>query len=773
MSLLQEKYNRESFLSFLSDRFLPEDFREDIQKIDSSYHKYFASDIYKLGKCQSLGLEVFEIHHTSVNDARVGIAKDAFQTLVHHSYCNRALVAFVPSTGHQWRFSLIHAEIQMDDNDTRIRRSYSNPRRFSFLLGEDSLSKTPTQFLIEKGRVRQRTEGNKTISPWDDLLMRFSIEALTKDFYKKLYNWYLWAIDKRSGVYFPNNIDTDQDDRDDLEIKIIRLITRMLFVWFIKQKQLVPGNLFDVDYLKKILRDFIPEAMDNGDYYNAIIQNLFFATLNQEIEGRKLLVTYKGMTSYYSNKQLYRDIDKSYFTFPIEEREQKIVDLFKDVPYLNGGLFECLDKYELDESGEKLKQVTNYDGFSHSNTKSPNGNFKKKAFIPNNLFFAEEHTEVVTVKEATATHPEETINIAVMGLLELFKQYNFTVEENTAIDKEVSLDPELLGRVFENLLAAYNPETQESARNSTGSFYTPREIVDYMVDETLIAYLSDKCGNNADEMRILIKDTITTQKVNNPEKVIKDLKKIKILDPACGSGAFPMGALLKITDIIERLTPIGEFNRYETKLDIIKNCIYGVDIQAIAMLICKLRFFISLICDCEKDNSKSNFGILPLPNLETKFVAANSLLPAKVKQFDDDWTRDEHLIKLQQNLLDLRLGIFDLRTHNAKVNNKKADHALCKEVEAYIKQHAAKPDEMIIADLQQKIVEYEAELPSYAEDILVASQGSQLSLFDDSRVTILTNLNKEKRDELLKRIREAKEHIQREINKAQLPGFEQ
>ena len=91
-----------------------------------------------------------------------------------------------------------------------------------------------------------------------------------------------------------------------------------------------------------------------------------------------------------------------------------------------------------------------------------------------------------------------------------------------------------------------------------------------------------------------------------------------------------MGILLKITDIIEKLTPEEHFNRYQTKLDIIKNCIYGVDIQAIAMLICKLRFFISLICDCDKDETKPNFGIIPLPNLETKFVAANSLLLPKV-----------------------------------------------------------------------------------------------------------------------------------------------
>ena len=230
MSLFQKPYNRDAFVYFLSDSFLPEDFRTNTQRVDLSFTSNFTTEVYKLGECPSLELDIFEIHHTSVNDARVGIAKDAFKTLLRYSYRNRALVAFVPAKGNQWRFSLIQAEIQLDENDSRIRRSYSNPRRFSFLLGENALIKTPTQFLIEKGRVRLRNEGNKSLTPWEDLLHRFSIEALTKDFYDKLFNWYLWAKDKRSGVYFPNNIDTDQDDRDDLEIKIIRLITRMLFV---------------------------------------------------------------------------------------------------------------------------------------------------------------------------------------------------------------------------------------------------------------------------------------------------------------------------------------------------------------------------------------------------------------------------------------------------------------------------------------------------------------------------------------------------------------
>lgn len=214
-----------------------------------------------------------------------------------------------------------------------------------------------------------------------------------------------------------------------------------------------------------------------------------------------------------------------------------------------------------------------------------------------------------------------------MGLIHIFEQYNFTIEENSPTDTEISLDPELLGHVFENLLASYNEETQKTARKSTGSFYTPREIVNYMVNEAIITYLLQKKYEET-AIRLLVEQGDASA-IDCPEKMISDIKAMTILDPACGSGAFPMGFLLRMTELIELLSA-NDFDKYQTKLDIIRNCIYGVDIQPIAMLICKLRFFISLICDSEKNPSKENFGITPLPNLETKFIAANTLRSAEV-----------------------------------------------------------------------------------------------------------------------------------------------
>ena len=252
------------------------------------------------------------------------------------------------------------------------------------------------------------------------------------------------------------------------------------------------------------------------------------------------------------------------------------------------------------------------------------------------------------------------------------KSYNFTVEENTPFDQDVSLDPELLGKVFENLLASYNPETQTTARKQTGSFYTPREIVQYMVDESLVAHLNRTVGDDLEaEYRKLIQYTDEEPNLTDEQRkaILQSIYQCKVLDPACGSGAFPMGMLQQMVHILNQVDPdnkewkemmvsntISEtseaylnatdderkemvadiersFNEdvnrpdYARKLYLIENCIYGVDIQPIAIQISKLRFFISLVVDQKTNNNPvDNFGIRPLPNLEAKFVAANTLI---------------------------------------------------------------------------------------------------------------------------------------------------
>ena len=256
-------------------------------------------------------------------------------------------------------------------------------------------------------------------------------------------------------------------------------------------------------------------------------------------------------------------------------------------------------------------------------------------------------------------------------MISILGRYNFTIEENSPEEQQVALDPELLGKVFENLLGAYNPETKETARNQSGSFYTPREIVNYMVDESLIAYLGD-----SELIRSIFNNNFTfdESKVDEYNKIADKLKSVKVLDPACGSGAFPMGLLNRMIDILERISP--DESIYDLKLFIIENCLYGSDIQSIAAQITKLRFFISLICDCEKDVSKPNFGIPTLPNLETKFVSANSLIAKKERAAQGILFENPDIEITKNELHEIRHQHFSAKSASTKHRLREKDQAL-------------------------------------------------------------------------------------------------
>lgn len=240
-------------------------------------------------------------------------------------------------------------------------------------------------------------------------------------------------------------------------------------------------------------------------------------------------------------------------------------------------------------------------------------------------------------------------------LFQRLRHYNFTTDESTSAFQQVAIDPEMLGRIFENLLAEQREETGEQARKAKGAFYTPREIVDYMCRESLRHYLQSHFAGNADA-HTRINDLIDKKEHDwrdqqkNYRDNLKDYKyellraldNLKIVDPACGSGAFPMGMLALLVEVYERLD--HRFDPYKQKLAIIKNTIYGVDIEPMAVEISRLRAWLSIVINETK--------IDPLPNLDFKFVCANSLLPLddnKQTQMED--SADE-LAKEMQSIRD-------------------------------------------------------------------------------------------------------------------------
>jgi adenine-specific DNA-methyltransferase len=534
---------------------------------------------------------------------------------------------------------------------------------------------------------------------WEKVL---DTSALNKKFFLEVADWYFWAVDKVKFPSPPAPLPGGEGRHAEAskEMSVIRLITRLIFVWFIKEKGLVPPELFDERRLKELLYFNDPQK---SSFYKAILQNLFFATLNTEMgAGRKFRIRNinpNGLDGNHGVTTLYRY--EQQFKAP-----QEALKLFANIPFLNGGLFECLDKSE-----EKIY----IDGFSDTPKNQPS--------VPDELFFGPEHPVDLSAAYGDTRRSREKVR----GLIHIFNDYKFTIEENTPIEEEIALDPELLGKVFENLLAAYNPETGATARKQTGSFYTPREIVNYMVDEALIAYLEnaltpttlpEEVGQRLREkLRHLFAYNNQDPLFNETEilKLIEAINNLKALDPACGSGAFPMGLLHKLVFILKKLDPdntrwrefqiskVADFpelvtqvedafknnhDDYGRKLYLIQNCIYGVDIQPIAVQIAKLRVFISLVVEQKVDDSKPNRGIQPLPNLETKFIAANTLIGLQKPEAGKETAMSFGDLLYQgkrDELTEVRKRYFSARTPATKAKYREQDKKLRDELAELLK----------------------------------------------------------------------------------------
>lgn len=355
---------------------------------------------------------------------------------------------------------------------------------------------------------------------------------------------------------------------------------------------------------------FNAKGSDATDYYRGSLERLFFLTLNTPIDERDEL-------HKQHQKQLFPDI--------VEEQQPSLFKTDQKTPYLNGGLFE-----------------------PHEND-----------------WFQDE----------TLTLPEGFF----VNLYSHFEEFNFTTDESSPEYEQIAIDPEMLGRVFESLLATQIDETGKKATKAKGTFYTPREIVSYMCKEALRNYFYDAVNNDeniksAVDGLLDTSDSVWAKAGTNSRRdtlksyrtiIIDALDKITVLDPACGSGAFPMGMLQLFIKIYERLE--GRFDPYKTKLQIIQNNIFGVDIEPMAVEIARLRAWLSLIVDEEDSRS-----VEPLPNLDFKFVCANSLMPL-------DGDKQASLLgdnELHSKLKDLRDKYFNARKPESKKKLQKDFYGL-------------------------------------------------------------------------------------------------
>ena len=580
--ILKHEYHIDNYLYMVKELILP-DFVSDEHEV--IFNNNIFESVTQLGYSSKCEVSVFEVLlKEGAQNRRVTITQEMFRILRGQGVSN-AIVAFSNADKRNYRLSLLTSKYEFDGN--KIVKVLSNPRRYSYSLGYGTKTKTAYDFLISKGKVHSL----------DELIGRFSIEIVNKHFYNEIASSFTKLIGgKRDGKTFEKELNiysvTNQNKYAEFAV---RLIGRIVFCWFLKEKKSENGI------------PLIPEKMlsaaaiaESSNYYHDVLEPLFFELLNTNQNRRK-------------------------GKFAQE-------DIYKQIPYLNGGLFSphLDDKY-------KYSPATQTGQYG-----------------------------IVTIPNEWFDH-----------FFSVLSQYNFTVDENTSYDIELSIDPEMLGRIFENLLAEINPETGENAKKSTGSFYTPRDIVDYMVDNSIFEYLKSKTAIDDTRLKALISyskddDDIAVFTKEEKKAIINALYTITVLDPACGSGAFPIGMLQKIVYMLQEIDPEAnlwfdkatenvsflikkEFEKkfnagsldYIRKLSVIQNSIFGVDIQPIAVEIARLRCFLSLVIEEKVMDTEFNRGINPLPSLDFKFIIANSLIPLEESKQISLFENQDHIEELK------------------------------------------------------------------------------------------------------------------------------
>ncbi|MBU2564243.1 N-6 DNA methylase [Patescibacteria group bacterium] len=423
-----------------------------------------------------------------------------------------------------------------------------------------------------------------------------------------------------------------QDDSNDPTLKELEeafSVEKVTKEFFERYRDLFWGLKEGLDEIIKkdsaIKKDFVQKKVDSVDFAKKLLGQIVFLYFLQKKgwfgvgrnenwgTGPKDFLRQLFEKKHADYKNFFNDVLEPLFYEVLRlERPKDYYAQFKcRIPFLNGGLFDPLNDYDWQDTDIELL---------------------------NELFSNNEKTKQGDIGT---------------GILDVFDRYNFTVKEDEPLEKEVAVDPEMLGKVFENLLEVKD-------RKSRGTYYTPREVVHYMCRESLTYYLVTELEGKVSkedietmikygeavieyESRVVNEGRETdrysfslSENIRKHAKLIDEkLKSIRVCDPAVGSGAFPVGMMKEIIRTRNVLTPYigkdGERNPYNFKRHAIQNCLYGVDIDQGAVEIAKLRLWLSLVVD-EEDRKT----IQPLPNLNYKIVHGDSLLSIEKTLFNQE-----------------------------------------------------------------------------------------------------------------------------------------
>ena len=550
-----------------------------------------------------------------------------------------------------WRISFVKLDYLTDIDG--IHEELTSAKRYSYLIEPGLHNHTAVE------QLSKLYDDNKKAT-LKDIENVFSVEVVTDEFFKMYKEKYLDLKEllEKDANFISEAQRLDIDIHDFSEEFAKKLMGQISFLYFLQKKgwlgvKIVPQNISKIE-LREIYRRQDEETRNiiNKVYKSnnklMVLSSRALKTLSNE-DSEKLACSFKNTiyddewgtgtktfirtifdTAINNEFNFFNEYLEPLFYNALNQKRgsTEYYQLFNcKIPFLNGGLFEPIYKYDWKNVNVQIS----------------------------NEFFSNKDKN---------------------GLLDLFDIYNFTINEDEPLEKEVAVDPEMLGKIFENLL-----EVKE--RRSKGAFYTPREIVHYMCQESLINYLSNEIKIPIEDIDIfikygeIIKDVdINVNKeenykmpqtiINNLEKIDRALENVTIADPAVGSGAFPLGMLNEIVKarsiIVEYITKdLNEWKKedfirenkrdlYNLKKNAMKKSIFAVDIEPSAVDITKLRLWLSLVVDSDVKTVNT------LPNLDYNIMVGNSLVDEYkgIKLFDEELLKDKPKRRIEHKSSQIR-----------------------------------------------------------------------------------------------------------------------
>lgn len=678
LEILEQEFNRENFCDFIKD--LLNLNSEDIvngkeQNAGTELYRNYIDKSqlyakYKDDKKRTIGIIIIKLKNNKNPANARTLQRNFIAHLLNYYELDASITAIYSDTDDTWRLSFVKQELEIEVG--KLKTKVSPAKRYSYLFGKDEPNHTAKEQLLEL------LENNIKKYSVEEIEEKFSVEKVTKDFFEKYKENYL----KLKETLEKNDEFISESKRCDFTAEEFtkKLMGQIVFIYFLQKKgwlgvKLVPSKLsineFDEIYNKqdilgkkildtyyisynggKIVKKELLEKLKENEQELETLSDIFVDTKYDKEwgTGEKRFIRTIFENCKNRNKNFFDDYLEPFFYNGLNhKRKNQYFSVFNcKIPFLNGGLFEPLDNYKWEIAKFNIK----------------------------NEIFSNDDDD---------------------GILDFFDRYNFTMNEEEPLEKDVAVDPEMLGKIFENLLDVKD-------RKSKGAFYTPREIVHYMCQESLANYLVNKVGVDYKEIKEFIqygemirdvdlkeatKDDYLVGKTifENIGKVDKALAKIKIADPAVGSGAFPLGMLNEIVKLRDILTSyLLIYNRlnlldkkysesliintrsiYKIKWNTIRNSIYAVDIENSAVDITKLRLWLSIVVD-QVEVPKS--GPEPLPNLDCKIMQGNSLVDeyAGIKLIDErfiDELKDRKNVKFNESN-----GIVkDFKGHKQYISN--------------------------------------------------------------------------------------------------------